>query len=93
MLVRGKYVITDSSQTDAVIEDGAVCIRGNQIIAVGNENAVELDRCPAGHGLWFDQGELRAVIERSHDSEEGSVAQFFADLYRTELETQPRGDG
>ncbi len=72
------------------------CPRGDRrlrIIAVGDENAVELDRCPAGHGLWFDQGELRAVIERSHDSEEGSVAQFFADLYRTELETQPRGDG
>ena len=69
------------------------CDRKLRIIAVGNENAVELDRCPNGHGLWFDQGELRAVIERSHDSEEGSVAQFFADLYRTELETQPRGDG
>ncbi len=69
------------------------CDRRLRIIAVGDENAVELDRCPTGHGLWFDQGELRAVIERSHDSEEDSVAQFFADLYRTELETQPRGDG
>lgn len=23
---------------------------------------VELDRCPAGHGLWLDKGELRAVV-------------------------------
>lgn len=63
------------------------CDRKLRIIAVGDENAVELDRCPNGHGLWFDQGELRAVIERSHDSEEDSVAQFFADLYRTEFAT------
>lgn len=35
MLIRGKYVITDPSQPDAVINDGAVCIRGSQIEAVG----------------------------------------------------------
>lgn len=36
MLVRGKYVITDPSQdNDGVVEEGAVCIRGNLIVAVG----------------------------------------------------------
>jgi 5-methylthioadenosine/S-adenosylhomocysteine deaminase len=35
MLIRGRYVITDPGQEDAVIEDGAVCIRGSEIIAVG----------------------------------------------------------
>ena len=68
------------------------CTRRLQLVAVGDESPVELDRCPKGHGLWFDQGELRAVIEGSGDGVEGSVAQFFADLYRTELETQSRGE-
>ena len=26
------------------------------------ENPVVLDRCPAQHGIWFDRGELQAVI-------------------------------
>lgn len=68
------------------------CSRRLELIDVGEERAVRLDRCSAGHGLWFDRGELRAVIERSQDSEEKTVAQFFADLYRTELATQPQGD-
>ena len=29
----------------------------------GPKEAVILDRCPDGHGLWFDQGELRAILE------------------------------
>ena len=24
--------------------------------------AVTLDRCPAGHGIWFDEGELQTVL-------------------------------
>ena len=56
------------------------------VVHVGDESPVALDRCPRGHGLWFDQGELKAVIQHSQDGEESSVAAFFADLYRTELE-------
>lgn len=26
----------------------------------------ELDQCPAGHGLWLDRGELRAVVTSEH---------------------------
>ena len=68
------------------------CDRRLELIDVGEKDTVRLDRCSAGHGLWFDRGELKAVIQRSQDSEEETVAQFFADLYRTELAPQPQGD-
>ena len=28
-------------------------------------NELVLDRCPEGHGLWFDAGELRQLLARS----------------------------
>ena len=41
---------------------------------------LELDRCPRGHGLWFDQGELSAVVRAAEADENNVLAQFFADL-------------
>ena len=63
------------------------CRRRLTVIAVGETELIELDRCRKGHGLWFDQGELKNLIARFHDGEEGCVAQFFSELYRSELET------
>ena len=48
--------------------------------------SVELDRCPRGDGLWLDQGEMAAMIRLFHDDEEGAVARFFSELYRSEIE-------
>lgn len=28
-------------------------------------DTLRIDRCPDGHGLWFDRGELGAVIDRA----------------------------
>ena len=62
------------------------CSARMDVVRVGDDSAVEIDRCPRGHGLWFDQGELRTAIQNSSAGEGGVVAAFFADLYRTELE-------
>jgi Zn-finger nucleic acid-binding protein len=46
---------------------------------------VEIDRCPAGHGYWFDPGEMRQLIEMFDQGEEGAVARFFQDMFGAEL--------
>ena len=45
---------------------------------------VILDHCPVGHGLWFDRGEMHAVIQSCSEGRETAVARFFADLYHGE---------
>ncbi|HKQ60799.1 MAG TPA: zf-TFIIB domain-containing protein, partial [Candidatus Polarisedimenticolaceae bacterium] len=62
------------------------CPRRLRRFDLGGEQPLELDRCPAGHGLWLDRGELRAVLEACGEGEAGAVASFFADLYRSELD-------
>jgi Zn-finger nucleic acid-binding protein len=53
---------------------------------------VEVDACPAGHGWWFDQGEMRALVACAHTSETAErVARFFEDLYASELNESSKG--
>jgi Zn-finger nucleic acid-binding protein len=61
------------------------CGKKLRIIHTGENASIELDRCPRGHGLWLDPGEMEAVIRSYAEGEEGSVARFFSDLYREEL--------
>lgn len=56
-----------------------------RVITIGEEEPIELDRCPRGHGLWLDRGEIRAVIKSFGEGEEGAVARFFSDLLQNDL--------
>lgn len=68
------------------------CRRRLQTIMVGDTEPIQLERCPRGHGLWFDQGEMRALITSFGEGEEGAVARFFSDLYRFEFESVTKGE-
>ena len=62
-------------------------------IRMGEDPAVVVDRCPRGHGLWLDRGELRAVIAGSAGDDAERIARFFSELYRSELESNERRSG
>ena len=60
------------------------CIGKLQVIHV---NGIELDRCPHGHGLWFDRQELPNLVKSVDDDEMKAVAALFGDLFRHEQVT------
>lgn len=62
-----------------------VKIGGRAGSARATEPGVEIDRCPAGHGYWFDPGEMRQLIAMFDKGEEGAVARFFQDMFGAEL--------
>ncbi len=68
------------------------CGRRLRTITVTADTLIELDRCPKGHGLWFDAGEMEAVIGAFHDGEEGQVARLLAELHHSELESRSKGE-
>jgi hypothetical protein len=39
-----------------------ICGRKMEKVWIGRESKVLIDRCPIGHGLWFDAGELQKVL-------------------------------
>lgn len=53
---------------------------------------IALERCPRGHGLWFDPGEMEATVRSCAEGQEGAVARFFTELYRGELARDVKGD-
>jgi Zn-finger nucleic acid-binding protein len=67
------------------------CPRRLDEIRVGNP-AVVLDRCPWGHGLWCDRGEMETLVRSVSGGEGGAVARFFGDLYQGEMQPDRRED-
>ncbi len=61
------------------------CRRRMQVLKVGQQPAVEVDRCPAGEGLWLDAGELAAVVKTFGGTQDAALAEFFGDLFKHEL--------
>lgn len=68
------------------------CPRCRRRLRVLQLPTVELDTCPLGHGLWFDQGEMLTFISSHAGGEEDAVGRFFTDIFRSELESQTKGD-
>jgi hypothetical protein len=44
------------------------CPRCGEVLAEADQSGVLVDQCPAGHGLWLDQGELEILAGRERDS-------------------------
>ncbi|MFQ5429693.1 MAG: zf-TFIIB domain-containing protein [Phycisphaerae bacterium] len=63
------------------------CRRRLRQIHLERPAGLELDACPRGHGLWFDRGEMRALVGSASDGADRAVAEFFGRCYRGELET------
>jgi len=58
------------------------CRRKMEVIKVGDQPVVEVDRCRLGHGLWLDAGELATIVQEFAGHEDAAVARFLADLLR-----------
>jgi hypothetical protein len=64
------------------------CGRKMRLVRLAGASPVEVDRCPAGHGVWLDAGELGALVRAFAGREDPAVAAFFGDLFRHELTGQ-----
>lgn len=43
----------------------------------GTAEPVTYDRCVQGHGMWFDEGELAAIMRRGHELADGDKVEAF----------------
>jgi Zn-finger nucleic acid-binding protein len=57
-----------------------VCGKRLRRVIAPAQPPIEVDRCPRGHGLWFDRGELAAVVQAAGAAEGNVLARFFAEL-------------
>lgn len=57
------------------------CVRCSARMWVVTVHRVELDRCPRGHGVWFDKDEMETLIASFRDADGGAVARFLGEFH------------
>lgn len=58
-----------------------ICGKRMGKVVVGEKNKVLIDKCKKDHGLWFDKGELKSVIENTSEAEENKVLNLLRDMF------------
>ena len=58
-----------------------ICLKKMEVINIGPNDEVQIDRCWKNHGLWFDRGELETVLTifdaDSHSAVHGLLKSMF----------------
>ena len=67
------------------------CSRKLGEIHMGSDPHLVLDRCPWGHGVWFDRGEMYTLVGSFDGELLGPAARFFSDLYRNAVARTEEG--
>jgi len=57
-----------------------VCRKKMRPVELSIEPAVEIDKCPHNHGLWFDKGELEQIMSAQGAS--GKLSEFLASVFK-----------
>ncbi len=59
-----------------------ICDKKMQKVLVGKSPpALLIDRCPKGHGLWFDKGELQNIIDKAALDKENKIQKILDDMF------------
>lgn len=59
--------------------------------ATASEPPLVIDRCPAGHGVWFDDGELRELFSCLGCGAENRVFSLIQDMFAARITTSIKG--
>lgn len=83
-----------SDRSDAGGETARPCpICGARMVkqATGSEPSLVIDRCPAGHGVWLDDGELQALFSCLGCGAENRVFSLIQDMFAARITTSIKG--
>ncbi len=58
-----------------------ICQKGMNEIALGSGKPVHIDLCRKEHGLWFDRGELKEIIDILGGEVNVKVADLLQDIF------------
>jgi len=67
----------------AARKDDRRSVRCSARMDVIQVQGVDIDRCPRGHGLWFDKNEMETLIASFKGGDGGAMARFLGELHPT----------
>jgi len=70
------------AETDEKIHLCPICLKKMQKVVVADaQKPIVIDRCPKGHGLWFDRGELTQILTRGDFDKEKKIIKLLSDIF------------
>ena len=80
-----KDQILDSIESDKKSKEKKrkcpICLKKMEKVQCGTDEKITLDRCKKNDGIWFDKGELRAVLKMSEGEGESRVLKLLKDMF------------
>jgi len=68
--------------TDEKVRACPACSKNMEKHVVASDSPVTYDRCPRGDGLWFDQGELEALLRHGGKlAGSETITSFLAEVF------------
>lgn len=64
-----------------------ICDERMEKVACGDRTVI--DSCARNHGLWFDRGELNAIIARGEFPGDNRVSDLLSDIFPSVLKGEP----
>ncbi|HUV41812.1 MAG TPA: zf-TFIIB domain-containing protein [Sedimentisphaerales bacterium] len=59
-----------------------ICLKKMLKIVVGNGTPpLVIDKCPKGHGLWFDKGELQQIFQKANLDKDSKIQGLLLDIF------------
>ena len=68
-----------------------ICNKKMVKVHVGDEKKILIDKCKKDHGLWFDKGELKNVIEFG-SKEENKIINLLKEMFESSISTNDKGE-
>jgi Zn-finger nucleic acid-binding protein len=68
-----------------------ICSKKMVKVHVGDKKEILIDKCKKDHGLWFDKGELKTVIEFGSE-EDNKVINLLKEMFESSISTNDKGE-
>jgi Zn-finger nucleic acid-binding protein len=68
-----------------------ICSKKMVKVYVGDEKEIIIDKCKKDHGLWFDKGELKTVIEFG-SNQENKIITLLKEMFENRISTNDKGE-
>lgn len=50
-------------------------------VTSGHDQPLLIDKCPQNHGIWFDKGELEALVSSGITVKDNRILNFLANMF------------
>jgi len=58
---------------------------------IGEQEMVMVDKCKKNHGIWFDKGELKKVVEFGSDNKQNKIVNLLTEMFESKISSQNNG--